>query len=140
MKRFAVAALVAVTVALASQHKASAQGGWYWKGNIGVNFSWDAVMGCYGVQGPPTHCGYANYAAPAPAPYYAPAPYGYAYDASASYPGYAIQSPAAAPAQQATTPAAAQPAPATTTQIGYYPYAYSYGYYGYQAPSYWYGR
>ena len=141
MKRFAVAALVAVAVAFASQQSASAGGGWYWKGNIGVNFSWDAVMGCFGSQGCP------NYGCPAPcysypAPYYAPAPYAYGYDPSANQ-GYAQGY--AAPAAPVTAKPAAPVA--TTTQIGYYPYNYNYTYnygygynYGYQAPSYWYGR
>jgi hypothetical protein len=145
MKRFAVAALVAVAVTFAAQQKASAQGGWYWKGNIGLNFSWDAVMGCYGCQGP--SCGgyggaasgypplyYGYYGAAQNGYGYGPQPYAQAYPA----PSYA----APARAQQPTAPAApavAQQTP-TTTQIGYYYYPYAYSYYGYQAPSYWYGR
>jgi hypothetical protein len=135
-----VAALVAVAVTFASQHKASAQCGWYWKGNIGVNFSWDAVMGTLGSQGPchaygcpPPAYGYA----PAYAGNYAPAPYAYNYAPPVNYQAYAAPyygTPA--PAQQPAAPAVAQQP--TMTQIGYYPYAYNY--YGYQAPSYWYGR
>jgi len=140
MKRFAVASLVAVAVTFAARQEASAQCGWYWKGNIGLNLSWDACMGTYGCQGP--GCGgYGGppllnqyYGVAANGYSYGPQPYYQAYAAPA--PAYYYPAPVQQPVQQHAAPAVAQQ-PATT-QVGYYPY--SYNYYGYQAPSYWYGR
>jgi hypothetical protein len=141
MKRFAVAALVAVAVTFAAQREASANCGWYWKGNIGLNFSWDAVMGTFsnpccpsgGGGYPPLYYGYYG-----PTPGYGYAPQSYAQGYATPY--YAAPAQAPAPAQQPATPAVQQQP--TTAQVGYYYYPYSYStyYYGYQAPSYWYGR
>jgi hypothetical protein len=140
MKRFALAGLVALAVTFAAQQSASANCGWYWRGNVGLNLSWDAVMGTFSNQG-------CCYGYPGGYPYPPPLPptYGYAPAYGYAPPGYYPQPYAApnygTPAPPAQTPHAAPPAPAqqpTTTPVVYYPY--SYDYYGYQAPSYWYGR
>jgi hypothetical protein len=137
MKRFAVAGLVAVAVLFAAKQEASANCGWYWKGNIGLNFSWDAVMGTYSQPCCPGY-GCPGYGAPPLyGQYYGVAANGYGYGPQPYYQAYAAPTYYyAAPVQQQAAPAAAQQ-PATV-QVGYYPY--SYNYYGYQAPSYWYGR
>src|ERR1700734_385022 len=105
MKSFAVATLVAVAVAFASQQQVSADGGWYWKGNIGLNLSWDAAMGCYSN---PTQCGspygcppHVYGYAPAYSGYPAPAPYAYNYAPQGYAQGYAAPAAPAPAAQQA---------------------------------------
>ena len=162
MKRFALAALVALAVTVGVEQKASASG-FGLKCSIGFSFScrfscnpWCSPCGypctysgcgygsyypCFNYGGCPTGCSsYEGWASPYgysyshdAAPYYAPAYAAQSYDGGAYY----ANSYQAAP-QPTVAPAYYAPQ-ATTQQIGYYPYAYTNAY-GYQAPNYWYGR